>query len=71
MYNEGTLGSNGQGDPGDAPNEECPNCHQKVEDWHVEWYKTEGPMLFRGLAAMDCPALYVGNQSDFNKERSG
>jgi hypothetical protein len=37
------------------PNEECPNCHQNVEDWHVEWYKTEGPSLYRGLAAMDCP----------------
>src|SRR5438105_15762347 len=37
------------------PNEECPNCHQKVEDWHVEWYKTEGPLLYKGLAAMDCP----------------
>ena len=37
------------------PNEECPNCHQLVEDWHVEWYKTEGPLLYKGLAAMDCP----------------
>src|SRR5580698_322686 len=37
------------------PNEECPSCRQKVEDWHVEWYKTEGPTLYRGLAAMDCP----------------
>jgi len=37
------------------PNEECPNCHQKVEDWHVEWYMTEGPALYQGLAAMDCP----------------
>src|SRR5438105_2347578 len=37
------------------PNEECPNCGQKVADWHVEWYKTEGPKLFRGLAVMDCP----------------
>jgi hypothetical protein len=37
------------------PNEECPNCHQKVQDWHIEWYKTEGPALCRGLAAMDCP----------------
>jgi hypothetical protein len=26
-----------------------------VADWHVEWYKTEGPLLFRGLAALDCP----------------
>jgi hypothetical protein len=37
------------------PNEECPNCHQMVADWHVEWYKTEGPSLYRGLAALDCP----------------
>ncbi len=37
------------------PNEQCPNCRQFVEDWHVEWYKTEGPLLFRGQAAMDCP----------------
>jgi len=37
------------------PNENCPNCQQKAEDWHVEWYKTEGAALYRGLAAMDCP----------------
>jgi hypothetical protein len=37
------------------PNEECPNCRQKVEDRHFEWYKSEGPSLFKGLAAMDCP----------------
>jgi len=37
------------------PNEECPNCHQIIEDWHIEWYKTEGPSLIKGLAAMDCP----------------
>ena len=37
------------------PNEKCPNCHQLVEDWHIEWYKTEAPALYRGLAAMDCP----------------
>jgi hypothetical protein len=37
------------------PNEECPSCHQVVEDWHVEWYKTEGPLLYHGLAATDCP----------------
>ncbi len=37
------------------PNEECPNCHQKVQDWHVEWYKAEGPTLYKGLAAMDWP----------------
>jgi len=37
------------------PNEKCPNCQQLVAAWHVEWYKTEGPALYRGLAAMDCP----------------
>jgi hypothetical protein len=37
------------------PNEECPICRQIVEDWHVEWYKSEGPALYKGLAAMDCP----------------
>ena len=37
------------------PNEECPNCHQVVADWHIEWYKTEGPSLFHGQAALDCP----------------
>jgi hypothetical protein len=37
------------------PDEKCPNCQRKVEDWHVEWYKTEGPTLYRGRAAMDCP----------------
>src|SRR5258707_1371430 len=42
------------------PHEECPNCLQNVEDWHVQWYKTEGPMLYRGLAAMDCPLCGQG-----------
>jgi hypothetical protein len=37
------------------PNEKCPMCHELIEDWHLEWYRTEGPQLFRGLAAMDCP----------------
>jgi hypothetical protein len=37
------------------PNEPCPNCHRLVADWHVEWYKTEGPSLYKGLAALDCP----------------
>jgi hypothetical protein len=37
------------------PNEHCPNCLQLIEDWHLEWYTTEGPLLFKGLAAMDCP----------------
>lgn len=36
-------------------NEKCPNCYQIVIDWHVEWFKTEGAALVRGLAAMDCP----------------
>ena len=37
------------------PNEECPIYHVMIADWHVEWYKTEGPSLYRGLAALDCP----------------
>jgi hypothetical protein len=37
------------------PNEDCPNCNQNVEDWHVEWYKAEAQLLFKGQAAMDCP----------------
>ncbi len=37
------------------PNEQCPNCHRLVADWHIEWYKTEGPSLYQGLAAIDCP----------------
>ena len=45
----------GQGDLAMPPNEECPNCHQKVSDWHVEWYTSEGPSLYKGLVAMDCP----------------
>ena len=24
------------------PNEEFPNCQQKVSDWHFEWYRAEG-----------------------------
>jgi hypothetical protein len=36
-------------------NEECPNCHVLIQDWHIEWYKTEGPLIYKGLAAMDCP----------------
>jgi hypothetical protein len=46
---------NGQGELAMPPNAECPNCHRIVEDWHVEWYKTEGPSLFQGLTALDCP----------------
>lgn len=37
------------------PNEECPNCHRVVADWHVEWYKNEGPSLYQGLMVLDCP----------------
>jgi hypothetical protein len=37
------------------PIEQCPNCHRLVADWHVEWYKTEGPSLYQGIAAPDCP----------------
>jgi hypothetical protein len=37
------------------PREDCPNCHRKVEDWHLEWYKTEARLLYQGLAALDCP----------------
>jgi hypothetical protein len=37
------------------PNEDCPNCLQRIADWHIEWYKTEGPAIVKGLAAMDCP----------------
>ena len=36
-------------------NEQCPNCHRLIADWHVEWYKTEGPSLVQGQAALDCP----------------
>jgi hypothetical protein len=37
------------------PHEDCPNCQQKVQDWHIEWYKTEAVTVIKGLAAMDCP----------------
>jgi hypothetical protein len=37
------------------PNEKCPNCHLMVEDWHVEWYRSETSTLYKGLVAMDCP----------------
>src|ERR1700722_3975923 len=37
------------------PNKKCPVCFLEVEDWHVEWYKSEQSALYRGLAAMDCP----------------
>jgi hypothetical protein len=26
-----------------------------VADWHLEWYKTEGPALYQGRASLDCP----------------
>ncbi len=47
--------ANRHGDPPMPPNEECPQCHQIVKDWHIEWYSTDGPALFKGLAALDCP----------------
>ena len=37
----------GQSDPM-PPNKRCPNCHQQVEDWHVEWYKAEARALYQG-----------------------
>src|ERR1700722_16738887 len=51
------------------PNEECPNCHQTVEDWHVEWHKTEGPALYKGLVALDCPSC--GQPVGFQQGRIG
>jgi hypothetical protein len=51
------------------PNEECPNCHQIIEDWHVEWYKTEGSTLYRGLAVMDCPLC--GQRVGFQQGKIG
>jgi len=54
-YNLPLTSSTGQGDLRCPPNEQCPNCHRLVADWHVEWYKTEGPSLYQGLAALDCP----------------
>ena len=54
-YNGRRIRASGQGQPTMPPNEECPNCHRVVEDWHIEWYKSEGPLLYNGLAAMDCP----------------
>jgi len=33
--------------PAMPPSEECPNCRQMIEDWHVEWYKTEVPSLYK------------------------
>jgi hypothetical protein len=26
-----------------------------VEDWHLEWYRTEPPQFYKGQAAFDCP----------------
>src|SRR5262245_39450035 len=37
------------------PKEKCPNCGQLVEDWHLEWYKSEVQLFYRGQAAFDCP----------------
>jgi hypothetical protein len=36
-------------------NQVCPCCLIKIEDWHVEWCKSEVPALYKGLAALDCP----------------
>ena len=27
--------------------ERCLNCHRLIADWHVEWYRTEGPSLHK------------------------
>jgi hypothetical protein len=51
------------------PKEECPNCHQIVLDWHVEWYVSEGPALYKGLVAMDCPLC--GQRVGFQLARIG
>jgi hypothetical protein len=37
------------------PHEMCPCCAENVDDWHLEWYKTEGPLFYQGVLAMDCP----------------
>lgn len=37
------------------PNQECPHRRRLIEDWHIEWYKSEATAINRGLAAMDCP----------------
>ena len=53
--------------PAMPPNEKCPNCLQNVEDWHLEWYKTEGPAAFiAGL--QQWTARFAGRLSDFSKE---
>jgi hypothetical protein len=51
------------------PNEECPVCHQIIGDWHVEWYKSEGPSLYKGSVAMDCPLC--GNPVGFLQGKIG
>ena len=51
------------------PNEDCPACLVKVQDWHVEWYKTEQSALYRGLATMDCPLC--GRTVGFHKGNIG
>lgn len=50
------------------PNEECPSCHQAVADWHIEWYKAEGPRSIEAWRRWI--ALYVGNRSGFKGARS-
>src|SRR5262249_52047248 len=54
-YNECRFGTRAKAILAMPPNEECPSCRQTVEDWHIEWYAEDGPLLFKGLAALDCP----------------
>jgi hypothetical protein len=51
------------------PFEECPVCHQIIGDWHIEWYKSEGPSLYKGLAAVDCPLC--GNPVGYHQGKIG
>lgn len=53
-YN-GTVEELPEAAPTMPPNQTCPNCLQLIEDWHLEWYKTEVPSFYKGLAAIDCP----------------
>ena len=57
--------------PAMPPNEQCPNCYRLVADWHVEWYKTEGPSLYQGLAALDCPLVSATCRVSRRKDRAG
>ena len=51
------------------PNQECPNCLQVVFDWHIEWHATEGPALYKGQVATDCPLC--GEPVGFEQGRIG